>query len=178
MVEVVPSADLAETTTLTVNGTRHAVAEDGGMPLLEVLRDRLGLTGAKYGCGEGRCGACVVLLDGLPTPSCITSLTDASQREIVTVEGLAEANGTSAAGDGTRLHPVQQAFVDVGALQCGYCTPGMIVAAVALLRQNPQPSEAEIVAHLQPHVCRCGVYARIVAAVRLAAERSRGGRSQ
>jgi aerobic-type carbon monoxide dehydrogenase small subunit (CoxS/CutS family) len=160
---------------LTVNGARHAVDDGGDTSLLEVLRDRLGLTGAKYGCGEGRCGACVVLLDGFPTPSCTTPLADAAGKEIVTVEGLAEAEEAIATGDGARLHPVQQAFVDVGALQCGYCTPGMIVAAVALLRENPRPSQDEIVAHLQPHICRCGVYARIVAAVRLAAERLGGG---
>ena len=147
---------------LTVNGSPHTLEEPGDVSLLEVLRDRLGLTGAKYGCGEARCGACVVLLGDKPVPSCVTPLADAAGSDVTTVEALAE---------GERLHPVQQAFVDTGALQCGYCTPGMIVAAVALLRAHPKPTRAQILEAMDPHLCRCGAYARIVQAIQLAAER-------
>jgi len=132
-------------------------------PLLEVLRDRLGLTGAKYGCGEAQCGACVVLLDGQPVPACITTIASAAGRAVTTVEGLAP--------DG-ELHPVQQAFIEADALQCGYCTPGMVVAAAALLRATPRPNDAQIMSAMQSHLCRCGAYARIVKAVHLAAQRT------
>ena len=148
--------------TLTVNGAPHDVIEPPDVSLLEVLRDRLGLTGAKYGCGEAQCGACVVLLDGQPVAACITTIATARGREVTTVEGL------TADGD---LHPVQQAFIETDALQCGYCTPGMVVAAAALLRAAPRPTDAQIVAAMQSHLCRCGAYARIVKAVHLAAER-------
>ena len=147
---------------LTVNGTAHTLTESGDVTLLEVLRDRLGLTGAKYGCGEARCGACVVLLKGKPVASCVTPLTDAADADVATIEGITS---------GEMLHPVQQAFVDNGALQCGYCTPGMIVAAVALLNVNPHPTRAQIVEAMDAHVCRCGAYARIVQAIQLAADR-------
>lgn len=148
--------------TLTVNGARHDLREAPDAPLLEVLRDRLRLTGAKYGCGEAKCGACVVLLDGLPVPSCVTAIAGAAGREVTTVEGLA-TNGD--------LHPVQQAFVELDALQCGYCTPGMVIAAVALLRSTPHPTDEQIVAAMQSHICRCGAYAPILRAIHLAAER-------
>jgi len=147
---------------VTVNGTRRALREAPDVPLLEVLRDRLGLTGAKYGCGEAKCGACVVLLDGQPVASCVTSVAAAAGREITTIEGVAQ--------DG-ELHPVQQAFVEADALQCGYCTPGMVVAAVALLRSTPRPTDEQIVTAMQSHMCRCGAYAPIVRAIHLAAER-------
>ena len=150
---------------LTVNGNRHRIDDPPGVSLLEVLRDRIGLTGAKYGCGEARCGACVVLLEDKPVASCVTALADAAGKRVTTVEGLSA---------GSALHPVQQAFVDSDALQCGYCTPGMVVAATALLRQTARPTREQIVAALQPHVCRCGAYARIVAAVQLAAQRIAG----
>lgn len=146
---------------LYVNDARRAIDAPPDTSLLEILRDHLGLTGAKYGCGEGQCGACMVLVDGQPIPSCITPLGAAAGKAIVTVEGL-ERHG--------RLHPVQQAFVDVAALQCGYCTPGMIISAVALLQQNPAPTEGEIIAAMQPHVCRCGAYSRIVRAIQHAGE--------
>ncbi|HXI19381.1 MAG TPA: (2Fe-2S)-binding protein [Chloroflexota bacterium] len=133
--------------------------------LLEVLRDHLGLTGAKYGCGEGQCGACVVLLNGQPAPACITPMSAASGQDVTTVEGLA---------DGARLHTVQQAFVDAEALQCGYCTPGMIVAAVALLRERPRPTDTEITTAMRVHLCRCGAYGRIMRAIHLAADRIAG----
>src|SRR5688500_16287434 len=152
-------------TRLIVNGDEHRLAEADGVTLLEALRDRLGLTGAKYGCGEARCGACVVLLSGRPVASCVTPLADARGADVITVEGIAGL------GPDRPLHPVQQAFVDVGALQCGYCTPGMIVATVALLQQTARPTRAQIVEALDPHLCRCGAYARIVQAVQLAAER-------
>ena len=147
---------------LSVNGADHTLTCEVDATLLETLRDGLGLTGAKYGCGEGRCGACVVLLNGRPTPACITPTLTAAAVAITTVEGLAT---------GDTLHPVQQAFLDTGALQCGYCTPGMVVAAVALLRDTPSPSRQQITKAMQAHVCRCGVYGRVVAAIQLAAER-------
>jgi aerobic-type carbon monoxide dehydrogenase small subunit (CoxS/CutS family) len=147
-------------TELRVNGTRRHVDVDGSRSLLSVLRDDLELTGAKYGCGEGQCGACTVLVDGQAVHSCVTPVRAIGEKSIVTIEGLAM---------GGRLHPVQQAFLDVGALQCGYCTPGMIMSGVALLRRNPSPSEAEVVSAMQGNICRCGTYRRVLAAVRLAA---------
>ncbi len=131
--------------------------------LLSVLRNRLDLTGTKYGCGEGQCGACTVLLDGKPIRSCRTPVSSAAGKRITTIEGLEQ--------DG-RLHPVQQAFLDNEAFQCGYCTPGMIMGAVALLTSNPRPSEQEILRGMQGHICRCGTYQRIVAAVEQAANRN------
>lgn len=152
---------MAKVSQLRVNGKSYAVDADPETPLLEVLRDRLDLTGTKYGCGEGQCGACTVLIDGQPRRSCRTPAATAENKEITTIEGLA--------ADG-RLHPVQQAFLDAEALQCGYCTPGMILNGVALLRAKPDPSEEEIVRFMEGNVCRCGTYPRIVAAVRRAAE--------
>ena len=145
---------------LSVNGKPHTVDSDPERPLLEVLRESLGLTGTKYGCGEGECGACTVLLDGVPVFSCLTPVGSAEGRQIVTIEGLAA---------GESLHPVQQAFVDEGAVQCGYCTPGMVLRTVALLRKHPQPTDAQIVDGLNGNLCRCSGYARIAAAVRRAA---------
>ena len=155
---------------LRVNGVSRRVEAERDVSLLEVLRDHLELTGAKYGCGEGQCGACMVLIDGRPSPACVTPLSAAEGAEVTTVEGLATGEDL-ATGEGRRLHPVQQAFVDAGALQCGYCTPGMVVSAVALLRQHPRPDEAAIARFMQPHLCRCGVYPRITRAIHLAAER-------
>ncbi len=150
---------------LIVNGAHRAIESAPDTSLLEVLRDHLGLTGAKYGCGEGQCGACVVLLDGRAAPACITPLSEAQGKDITTIEGLADRD---------RLHPVQQAFVDAEALQCGYCTPGMIVAALALLRERPRPTDAEITTAMRVHLCRCGAYGRIMRAIHLAAERMAG----
>jgi aerobic-type carbon monoxide dehydrogenase small subunit (CoxS/CutS family) len=144
---------------IRVNGADRAVTLDRDRSLLYVLREELGLTGTKYGCGEGECGACKVLVDGVATRACITPIGEANGRSIVTIEGLAEAE---------RLHPVQQAFVDSGAFQCGFCTPGMIIAAVSLLERNPDPSDPEIRAALDGNICRCGGYLRIVAAVHAA----------
>lgn len=149
------------TVKLVVNGTTHSVEAEPKRPLLDVLREDLGLTGTKYGCGEGACGACTVLVDGKPQRSCITPATRVDGKKITTIEGLA---------DGNRLHPVQEAFAEAGVLQCGYCGPGMILTAVALLRRNPSPSEAQIRNALNGNICRCCTYPTIVAAIRKAAE--------
>jgi aerobic-type carbon monoxide dehydrogenase small subunit (CoxS/CutS family) len=146
---------------LIVNGRRRQVDADPRKPLLFVLRDELDLTGTKYGCGEGQCGACTVLLNGKPVRSCQIDCGAVSGHTITTIEGLAE---------GEHLHPVQQSFLDCDALQCGYCTSGMILSSVALLRQEPTPTTAQIKAALEGNVCRCGTYNRIVAAVRLASK--------
>src|SRR2546430_8980819 len=149
---------------LRVNGKDHEVDAEPGDSLLSLLRDDLGLTGSKFGCGEGFCGACTVLIDGQLTRSCVTRAGAVAGKAIATVESLA-------AGD--RLHPVQQAFLDAEAFQCGYCTSGMVMATVGLLRTNPHPSEQDVARLLDGSVCRCGTYPRIVKAVRLAAERMR-----
>lgn len=158
---------MAEVTLLNVNGVVHKLRADSDRSLLSVLRDDLELTGTKYGCGEGQCGACTVLIDGQATRSCVTSVGSAAGRHIVTIEGL-ERNG--------QLHPVQQAFLDHGAMQCGYCSAGMVMSSAALLARTPNPSEAEIVRYMEGNVCRCGTYPRIVAAIRQAAEQMKGGR--
>jgi aerobic-type carbon monoxide dehydrogenase small subunit (CoxS/CutS family) len=153
--------------TLLVNGAEHSVQVQPEKPLLYVLRDDLGLTGAKYGCGEGQCGACTVLVDGFPVRSCRMQVSSAAGKKIVTIEGLAR---------GESLHPVQQAFLEVEPFQCAYCTSGMILSAAALLDRNPNPSEQEIVNHMDGNICRCGVYARILEAVHRAAELRRSPR--
>lgn len=149
---------------LLVNGARHEIDPAPEQPLLSVLRDNLNLTGTKYGCGEGQCGACTVLLDGKAVRSCVTSVASAQNKKITTIEGL-EQNG--------KLDPVQEAFLGHEAFQCGYCTPGMILSAVALLNSNPNPTEREIVRFMNGNICRCGTYSRIVAAVRQAAGAAR-----
>jgi aerobic-type carbon monoxide dehydrogenase small subunit (CoxS/CutS family) len=151
---------MAKQTELEVNGKRYPVAYPPDTPLLYVLRDELGLTGSKYGCGEGQCGACTVLIGGAPRRSCQIPLSAAAAKPITTIEGLEK---------GERLHPVQQAFLDAGAFQCAYCTTGMIMSSVGLLQANPNPSQAEIVQFLQGNVCRCGTHPRIIEAVRQAA---------
>ena len=153
--------DMAQVTELYVNGTRRRVSASPERSLLSVLRDGLDLTGAKYGCGEGQCGACTVLLDGAAVRSCITRVSAAEGKHITTIEGL-ERNG--------ELHPLQEAFLETGAMQCGYCTAGMIMSGVSLLAQNASPTDGEIAHGMQGNVCRCGTYPRIVAAVRLAAK--------
>jgi len=145
--------------TLIVNGSKRSVDCPPDETLLSVLRNRLNLTGSKYGCGEGQCGACTVLLDGRATRSCRTPVSEAAGSKITTIEGLAV---------GGRLHPIQQAFLDQEAFQCGYCTPGMIVSTVALLASNASPSNEEIIESLAGNVCRCGTYPRILSAVRQA----------
>jgi aerobic-type carbon monoxide dehydrogenase small subunit (CoxS/CutS family) len=146
--------------TLMVNGRRSIVTTDQARPLLDVLREDLHLTGTKYGCGEGHCGACTVLMDGAPVRSCLTPASAADGKSVTTIEGLA--------GDGS-LHPVQEAFLAEGAFQCGYCTPGMILRAVALLDGNPHPTDRQIIDAMKGHLCRCCGYTEILAAVRRAA---------
>jgi aerobic-type carbon monoxide dehydrogenase small subunit (CoxS/CutS family) len=157
---------------LTVNGKPRRVDAPRDETLLSVLRNRLDLTGTKYGCGEGQCGACMVLLDGRATPSCQTPVSEAVGKKIVTIEGI---QGLARNG---RLHPVQAAFLEAEAFQCGYCTPGMIVASAALLEANPSPSTEDIVGALAGNVCRCGTYPRILAAVKLAQPAARKGTSK
>lgn len=149
-----------ETISFTLNGKPLTLNKDPDRSLLWVLRTEYGLTGTKYGCGEGHCGSCKVLIENEALPSCQLSLADVNGRAVTTIEGLSK-NGS--------LHPVQQAFIDEEALQCGYCTPGMILTAVALLRKNPMPSEAEILDVMDGNLCRCGSYLRIVQAVKSAA---------
>ncbi|HEY3120093.1 MAG TPA: (2Fe-2S)-binding protein [Vicinamibacteria bacterium] len=145
---------------LLVNGARRRVDVEPEQTLLSALRDELDLTGTKYGCGEGQCGACTVLVDGRPTRSCVTKAATVAGKAVTTIEGIAE-NG--------RLHPVQEAFLAVDAMQCGYCTPGMIVEAVALLRRKGDATEADIARAMESHVCRCCTYPRIVRAIQDAA---------
>jgi aerobic-type carbon monoxide dehydrogenase small subunit (CoxS/CutS family) len=151
---------------LVINGQAYNIDASPDAILLSVLREQLDLTGSKYGCGEGQCGACTVLVDGKARRSCQTPISALSDKSITTIEGLAK---------GDRLHPVQQAFLDEGAMQCAYCTSGMIMSAVSLLSFKPNPSEKEIVAYMQGNICRCGAQPRIIAAIRRAAaiERSR-----
>ncbi len=145
---------------LVVNQKHYRLLVDSTRMLLWVLRDELELTGTKYGCGEGQCGACTVLLDGAPVRSCLTRLYAVAGKEITTIEGLAQ---------GGKLHPMQEAFIEADALQCGYCTPGMILASVGFLKKTPQPNEAEIKRALEGNICRCGAHPRIITAVRMAA---------
>jgi aerobic-type carbon monoxide dehydrogenase small subunit (CoxS/CutS family) len=152
---------MANITEIDVNGERRRISAGSERSLLSVLRDDLNLTGAKYGCGEGQCGACTVLVDGAPLRACITTVGEVARKKILTIEGLDR--------DG-KLHPLQQAFLELNAMQCGYCTPGMILAGAGLLRTNPNPSEAEIRAFMQGNICRCGTYNRIVSAITRAAE--------
>ena len=158
---------MAEPIELRVNGAKRAVETDPERTLLSVLRDDLDLTAAKYGCGEGACGACTVLVDGRPARSCLLQVGAAAGKEITTLEGL-EKEG--------RLHPVQQAFLDLGAMQCGYCTPGMILSGVALLAANPDPAERDVLLAMEGNICRCCAYPRIAAAVRKAAAAAKGGK--
>ena len=147
---------MATTIELQVNGKKLRTDADPGRSLLNVLRDDLDLTGTKYGCGEGQCGACTVLVDGVPQRSCMTAVGSVLGKQITTIEGLEQ--------DG-KLHPLQQAFLDAGAMQCAYCTSGMIMSGAGLLRRNPSPTPAEIKRHMEGNICRCGTYPRIVAAI-------------
>ncbi len=148
----------------TVNGGRQTVKTDSARRLLDVLREELHLTGTKYGCGEGVCGACTVLMEGKPVRSCLVSIADAEGKHITTIEGLAK---------GDSLHPVQEAFLEEGVMQCGYCTGGMILEASALLEKNRNPSDEDIVAAMNGHICRCNGYVKIQKAIKLAAEKMR-----
>jgi aerobic-type carbon monoxide dehydrogenase small subunit (CoxS/CutS family) len=149
---------------LHVNGKQLPVDVDSERTLLSVLRDDLELTGAKYGCGEGECGACTVLLDGMAIRSCRAKVGNIAAKKITTVESLEQSG---------RLHPVQEAFLKHDAMQCGYCTTGMVMAGVSLLQKNPNPSEAEIIRGMDGNICRCGTYRRIVAAIQEASQNLR-----
>ena len=151
---------------LTVNGKPFECEVDAETRLLDLLREDLHLTGTKEGCGEGECGACTVLIDGRPVNSCLVLAPQADGADVLTIEGVA---------DGDRLHPVQQAFVDAGGVQCGFCTPGFIMSTYALLRDTPAPTDDEIRSALEGNLCRCTGYGKIVEAVRLAATRMREG---
>jgi aerobic-type carbon monoxide dehydrogenase small subunit (CoxS/CutS family) len=153
-------------TELHINGAKVRTDADPARSLLSVLRDDLDLTGSKYGCGEGQCGACTVMIDGRAAKSCTTLVGSCTDKQITTIEGL-ERDG--------KLHPLQAAFLEVGAMQCGYCTPGMVVAGAALLGKNPSPTTQDIIQAMNGNICRCGTYARIVLAIRKAAETMKGG---
>ena len=158
---------MTETIRFRVNGREERVSTDPQRRLLDVLREELQLTGTKYGCGEGQCGACLVHVDGEPTRSCLLPVRAVGGKSVTTIEGLAS---------GEALHPVQEAFLAEGALQCGYCTGGMILAAAALLRERPDPTDEQIVAGMDGHLCRCNGYVKIVSAVRRAARAMRAER--
>jgi aerobic-type carbon monoxide dehydrogenase small subunit (CoxS/CutS family) len=147
---------------LNVNGTRHRIETDAETSLLSVLRDELNLTGAKYGCGEGQCGACTVLIDGVAVRSCLRSAVSTAGKRVTTIEGLAR-NG--------KLHPVQEAFLEAEALQCGYCTPGMIMSAASLLSKKANPTTDEIAHSMEGNMCRCGTYNRVLVAIQDASRR-------
>lgn len=158
---------MKKTIRFSLNGKKATISVDPAQTLLWVLRNDFGLTGTKYGCGEGVCGACTVLIDNEPARSCRLSVGEIAGKKIVTIEGL-EKKG--------KLHPVQQAFLEHDALQCGFCTPGMILSAVGLLLKNPSPTRQEIQDGLEENLCRCGAHVRILAAVEAAAKAMKGGR--
>ena len=152
----------------TLNGKPRTITTDPERPLLEVLREDLQLTGTKFGCGEGQCRACTVLVNGESTASCITSVGDVDRQEVVTIEGLA---------DGDKLHPVQAAFLAEGAFQCGYCTAGMIMGVAGALKKNPGASGVEVISQMQKHLCRCGSYAKYASAIhRAVVQNGKAGR--
>lgn len=157
---------IAAAVQLTVNGKSYNVEAEPETNLLEIIRDDIGLTGTKYGCGESMCGACTVLLDGTAVHSCITPLSDTVGKSITTIEGL-EKDG--------QLHPLQQAFLDEGAMQCAYCVPGMIMKAASLLQSTTNPSDSEIIQEMDGNVCRCGGHPRMLKAIKRAAEAMRKG---
>ena len=156
-------------TSLNINGAVRTCDVAADRTLLSVLRDDLALTGTKYGCGEGQCGACTVLVDGVPVRSCLTPCGTVGPQKVRTIEGL-ERNG--------RLHPLQEALLEVGAFQCAYCASGMVMSGVALLAKNPTPSDAEIIQFMDGNLCRCGGYGRIIEAIKLTAARIGKGGTQ
>jgi len=156
---------MGKVTALDINGKKVSVNVDAQTPLLSVLRNDLDLTGTKYGCGEAQCGACTVLIDGQQARSCVTQVGKVANKRITTIEGV-EKEG--------QLHPLQEAFLKADALQCGYCTPGMIMSGLALLNQNSRPTREQIVRHMDRNVCRCGTYLRIVAAIQIASGQKGG----
>ena len=147
---------MAETINFKLNGKDVTLNTEGGRKLLWVLRDDFGLTGTKYGCGMGLCGACIVVVNNEAVRSCITTISDVKGKDVLTIEGLAQ---------GGRLHPIQQAFADRGAVQCGFCTPGMIMNAYVLLRKNPKATREQIISGMENNLCRCGAHQRIVEAI-------------
>ena len=151
---------------LRINGRNVCASVEGNQTLLEFLREELNLTGTKRGCDHGDCGACTVLIDGQPANSCLVLVSEVAGRDITTIEGLSQHG---------KLHPLQQAFVDTNAVQCGFCTPGMVLTAYSLLRENPMPTESEIIYAMDDNLCRCGSYKRIIQAIQTAAEEMRGG---
>jgi len=155
-----------ENISFNVNGKPVRLTLDGNRPLLWVLRTELGLTGTKYGCGEGLCGACTVLVNDEPARACQTVVKDVRGKNVVTIEGLAR---------GAALHPIQEAFIAHDAMQCGFCTPGMILTAYGFLRKNPRPSREDIIKGMDDHLCRCGSHTRIVQAIETAAAKMKGG---
>jgi len=150
---------------IEVNGETHQLLVKPSATLLDIIREDLGLTGAKEGCGEGECGACTVLMDGLAVNACLILAVEADGKQITTIEGLA---------NGSELHPIQQAFVDIGGMQCGFCTPGMILSTKALLDKNQNPTDDEIKKGLEGNFCRCTGYTKIIESVRVAAQKMRG----
>lgn len=158
---------MEETIRFSLNGEKTEIKTDPTKTLLWVLRNQLGLTGTKYGCGMGFCGACTILLDKEPVRSCMLPVGDVAGKELITIEGL---------GTKEKLHPVQKAFVDHEALQCGYCTPGMIMTAAGLLLKNPSPTKQEIIEGMEDNLCRCGAHVRIVDAIQTAADEMKGGK--
>jgi aerobic-type carbon monoxide dehydrogenase small subunit (CoxS/CutS family) len=156
---------MKETISFSLNGKPAWVKGDGDRMLLWVLRYDFGLTGVKYGCGDGMCGTCTVLVDDQPVRSCVTPVKDVAGKKVVTIEGLSQ---------GGKRHPLQEAFLKRHAFQCGYCTPGMILSAYALLRDNPRPTREEIVRHMDGNLCRCGSYKRIIDAIEVVASRGKG----
>jgi len=158
---------MADAISFKLNDKPVRLNMDGDRPLLWVLRTNLGLTGTKFGCGEGHCGACTVLVDGVAVRSCLYKVSDVKDKEVVTIEGLAP-NG--------KLHPVQQAFMEHDALQCGFCTPGMVLTAVGLLRTNPNPTREQIIHGMEQNLCRCGAHTRIIDAIQAAAGELTGAR--
>lgn len=158
---------MEQTITFQLNGKKTEALLEPSMTLLWVLRDHFGLTGTKYGCGSGFCGSCTVLIDNEPVRSCQTSIGEVSGKNVVTIEGLSNKS---------KLHPVQKAFIEHDALQCGFCTPGMIMSATGLLLKNPDPSTEEIKAGLEDNLCRCGAHVRIIDAVKAASKEIKGGK--
>jgi carbon-monoxide dehydrogenase small subunit len=158
---------MEETIRFSLNGKKTEIKIDPTQTLLWVLRNQLGLTGTKYGCGMGFCGACTVLLDKEPVRSCMIPIGDVAGKELITIEGL---------GTKEKLHPVQKAFVDHDALQCGFCTPGMIMTATGLLLKNPSPTRQEIIEGMEDNLCRCGAHVRIIDAIQTAADEMKGGK--
>jgi len=158
---------MEETIRFKLNGKKTELTTDPNQTLLWILRNQLGLTGTKYGCGIGFCGACTVLVDNEPVRSCMVPFGSVSGKSVVTIEGLAKKG---------KLHPLQKAFIEHDALQCGFCTPGMLMTAAGLLKKNPSPSKEDIISGLEDNLCRCGAHNRIIDAVQTAAKEMKGGK--